>query len=123
MTMTPEQVLQQLEEMMLGNPEVSARYRRMLDLQESAETVADIFAAYRFGVIPPEAGATQLSETEQAVYAACHTILAVFLRKVDESGEDGIGPEDWLEARLTECQNYAVKQSAARLLGAGVVPL
>lgn len=123
MTMTPDQVLLQLEEILIGDPESAARYRRMLDLQESAESVADIFAAYRFGVIPQNAGPVQVKETEQAVYAACHTVLTVFLRKVDESADDGSGPEDWLEARMKECQSYAVEHAAGKLAAAGGVTI
>lgn len=102
-----------LERICAENPEIAERQRRMVWMQDNANSVADIVAAYRAGVMPQEAGAVQIRETEQAIYAACHMVLTVFLRKLDGMGDDGAQMDRWVEKILDECQDYARSRALA----------
>lgn len=110
---TVEDVAREMQEQLRQeNPEGFARYQQMHAMLDRADSVAEIFDAYRFGVIPSHAPVVQLRETEQAVYAACHAFLQAFLRNLDQCQGEGEHMNNWIEARQSECQAYALKRAA-----------
>jgi hypothetical protein len=70
-----------------------------------AKSVAQAFEVYRTGVIPPEAGRTQVLETKRSFYAAVHWML---LRVLDISNEVVTEEEGqhWLHAVINEMKEW-----------------
>ena len=105
--MKSEEILQQAIDALNGNPELARRNQEMRALLQSAQSVADMVNAYKVGCIPPDAGPRQIMETEQAMFAACHMLIQMFMRKVDEGGEVA---QQWVDAVMKECINYAAQR-------------
>jgi hypothetical protein len=110
--MTPplEEMLRTVQENLSRDPDLARRQQDMHALLQNAQTVAEIATAYRIGCIPDSAKPMQITETEQAMYAACQMLLQVFMRKVDEGGD---AAQQWVEAVLKECADYAARRYMA----------
>jgi hypothetical protein len=57
----------------------------------------------------PSAPPRQMEETEQAMFFACHMLLQMFMAKAVEGNDVG---QQWVEAIMAECTNYASKRFA-----------
>ena len=102
--MTPEEIIQQARDALNNDPELARRNREMRALLECAQSVSDIVNAYKVGCMPPSAPPRQIEETEQAMFAACHMLLQMFMTKAAEGNDVG---QAWVEAIMAECTNYA----------------
>lgn len=109
MSPTPQETLAAIERLFRDQPELAARQRDMVLLQERARSVADIVQAYRVGNMPNNAPAIQVRETEQAIFAACHMLLAVFLRQAKSPDTGAV--ERWVGDILHECEAYALRRA------------
>lgn len=105
--MNPEDILKQAIDTLSSDPELARRNVEMRALLERAQTVADMVNAYKVGCIPPNAGPRQIAETEQAMFAACHMLMQMFMTKVDEGEE---AAQQWVAAVMKECSSYAAQR-------------
>jgi hypothetical protein len=104
-----EAMLRRIRESAAQNPETLRRMNQMQGILAGAQSIADLIAAYRAGCIPPNASADQVRETEQAQYAICQTLMKVMLNKFNEGGD---APQQWIDAILTEIDQYASQRLA-----------
>ena len=112
-----QRVYEDLEKLFGNSPEVREMATRYMAEQARMETVADIFASYRGTVMPKNASAQQIIETEQAMYAAVNAMLSIFGRYVGNPADDGSLTQQWLQARVDECEQFARQKIAGRLNG------
>lgn len=107
--MNHEDLARRAAEALRNDPELSRRNMEMRALLERAQTVTDMINAYKVGCVPPSASAIQIQETEQAMFAACHMLMQMFMSKVDEGGEVA---QQWVAQVLDECSTYAAQRFA-----------
>jgi len=104
-----EAMLRRIQASAAQNPETLRRMNQMKGMLEGAQSIADLIAAYRVGIIPANATAGQIHETEQAQYAICQTLMKLMLGKFNEGGE---AAQQWVDAILTEIDQYATQRLA-----------
>lgn len=105
--MTPEDVARRAADTLNNDPELSRRNREMHALLDRAQTIADMVQAYQVGCMPSSASLRQVQETEQAMYAASHMVMQLFLRKAAEGGD---AAQLWTAAVMQECAAYATQR-------------
>lgn len=105
--MTPEDIARRAADTLNNDPELSRRNREMHSLLDRAQTIADMVQAYQVGCMPSSASLRQIQETEQAMYAASHMVMQLFLRKVAEGGD---AAQLWATAVMQECAAYATER-------------
>lgn len=104
-----EEMLRRVRESAAHNPETLARMDRMRPMLDVAQSIADIVAAYRVGVMPPNVGIDQIRETEQAQYAACQMLMKIMLDKFRQGGDVS---NQWVNAIMAELDQYASQRIA-----------
>lgn len=104
-----EAMLRRIQASAAQNPETLRRMNQMKGMLEGAQSIADLVAAYRVGIIPANATAGQINETEQAQYAICQTLMKMMLDKFSQGGETG---QQWIDATLAEIDQYASQRLA-----------
>lgn len=102
-----EAMLQHIRDQMQGDPEMHRRTGLMREALDRANSIQDITNAYRLGVIPLNASARQIQETEQAQFAACQMLLKVLLDKFNQGGD---APQLWIDAVMAEIDQYAKRR-------------
>jgi len=104
-----EAMLRRIQASAAQNPETLRRMNQMKGMLEGAQSIADLVAAYRVGIIPANASADQVRETEQAQYAICQTLMKMMLDRFSHGGETG---QQWIDATLAEIDQYASQRLA-----------